>query len=150
MTVDCQLAVRVNCTTATAPGNGRDAGPCHHTCQELPRRLADQLWIDAVQLASLLPALLAYLLEHQPWAHARALTAQQRRVFVQFVLPPCRWFEVDQLEVIQYKHRLLKSAGAAIRVSHAQQVSSEQSSGGQAWECSLASSSRGLTLHEVT
>eukprot|EP00891_Asterochloris_glomerata_P007386 jgi/Astpho2/7386/fgenesh1_pg.00114_%23_31_t len=30
-----------------------------------------------------------------------------------------RWFEVDQLEVIQYKHRLLKSAGAAIRAGEA-------------------------------
>lgn len=106
--------------------------------------------MNAAQLASLLPALLAYLLEHQPWAHARALTVQQRRECVQSVLPPCRWFEVDQLEVIQYKHRLLKSAGAAIRVSHAQQVSSKQSSIGQAWERCLASSSRGLALHEVT
>ena len=106
------------------PGKGRDARSCPHTCEE---QLANQMWIDVCCAASKPPPCIAGL--HQVRAHAigasQGFQGRRRgRRFVQSVLLPCSWFEVDQLEVLQYKARLLKSAGAATKVSHAQQVSS--------------------------
>ena len=92
-------------------------------------QLADQLWIAECCAACKPPPCIAGMLFKASdlgacnWRKSELQGRKRGGVFVQFVLLPCRWFEVDQLEVIQYKARLLKSAGAATKVSHAQQVS---------------------------
>ena len=126
-----QLTARVKCTAATAPWQwkGRRFPPPHLSeADQAACRSAVGL-MDAVQLPSLLPALLACSPRHQMRSACNRRKSglqgcNRGGVSVQVVLLPCRWFEVDQLEVIQYKQRLLKSAGAAIRVRHAQRVSS--------------------------
>ena len=96
-------------------------------------QLADQLYFDECCAASKPPTCTAGMLSNASdlgacsWRKQRLQGCNRGGAFIQSVLLPCRWFEVDQLEVIQYKARLLKSAGAATKVSHAQQVSANDS-----------------------